>query len=251
MSKMRRMYAALSVGLWIGSSAVGHSQEPSPAGGVVRPKFGTQSTTTTVLGGSRFRGNALFDRATFSVAFYTCTGDDCPPGTDNVLATVNVPAGALITSIGVNTATTTGVPMSFSLYSRNHLGQTADLGSFPIPTHSNFATDYFDISDVLVPTNSERVLLVVVRSPRTDSDVFTQFLGYVEVVWRLTVSEPPGTPSFGDVPVSHPFFPYIEALARSGISGGCGGENYCPDASLTRGQMAVFLAKALGLHWPL
>jgi hypothetical protein len=34
------------------------------------------------------------------------------------------------------------------------------------------------------------------------------------------------------------------------VTGGCGNGNYCPDAPLTRGQMAVFLAKALGLHWP-
>jgi len=41
-----------------------------------------------------------------------------------------------------------------------------------------------------------------------------------------------------------------EALYAAGITGGCGNFNYCPDAPLTRGQMAVFLAKALGLHWP-
>jgi hypothetical protein len=34
----------------------------------------------------------------------------------------------------------------------------------------------------------------------------------------------------------------------SGITAGCGGGNYCPDAP-TRRQMAIFLAKALGLHW--
>ena len=31
---------------------------------------------------------------------------------------------------------------------------------------------------------------------------------------------------------------------------GCGSGNYCPDANLTRGQMAVFLSKAMGLHFP-
>ncbi|MGH9380129.1 MAG: hypothetical protein ACRD2Z_05905 [Thermoanaerobaculia bacterium] len=31
---------------------------------------------------------------------------------------------------------------------------------------------------------------------------------------------------------------------------GCCGGNYCPNALVTRGQMAAFLAKALGLHWP-
>ncbi len=46
-----------------------------------------------------------------------------------------------------------------------------------------------------------------------------------------------------------PFFQFIEALAESGITAGCGNGNFCPDAALTRGQMAVFLAKALGLHW--
>ena len=31
---------------------------------------------------------------------------------------------------------------------------------------------------------------------------------------------------------------------------GCGSGNFCPDSPLTRRQMAVFLSKALGLHWP-
>jgi hypothetical protein len=75
-------------------------------------------------------------------------------------------------------------------------------------------------------------------------------LGGVKITWRRQVSPAPSAPTFGDVPASHPFAPFIEALAASGITGGCGdGSNYCPNAPLTRGQMAVFLAKALGLHW--
>ena len=64
------------------------------------------------------------------------------------------------------------------------------------------------------------------------------------------VSPPPATPTFGDVPTGHPYFQFVEALVKSGVTGGCGGGNYCPDQPLTRGQMAVFLAKALGLQWP-
>ena len=45
-------------------------------------------------------------------------------------------------------------------------------------------------------------------------------------------------------------WPHVEALAASGITAGCGGGDYCPGATLTRRQMAVFLAKALGLNWP-
>jgi hypothetical protein len=72
------------------------------------------------------------------------------------------------------------------------------------------------------------------------------------VSWTRQVSPGPATATFNDVPTSHPFFQFVEALAKSGITGGCNAAPplYCPDAPLTRGQMAVFLAKALGLQWP-
>jgi hypothetical protein len=79
----------------------------------------------------------------------------------------------------------------------------------------------------------------------------TATVGGVRVFYHLQVSPAPGTATFNDVPTNHPFFQFVEALAASGITAGCGGGNFCPDAPLTRGQMAVFLSKALGLHWPL
>jgi hypothetical protein len=51
------------------------------------------------------------------------------------------------------------------------------------------------------------------------------------------------------VPTSHAQFRFVEALAASGITGGCGGGDFCPNNPVTRGQMAVFLATALGLHY--
>jgi hypothetical protein len=72
----------------------------------------------------------------------------------------------------------------------------------------------------------------------------------VRIFYTLQVSPAPAVATFGDVPTSHPFFPFVEALVRSGITVGCGnGSNYCPDDPLTRGQMAVFMSKALGLHF--
>lgn len=71
----------------------------------------------------------------------------------------------------------------------------------------------------------------------------------VRLYLQRQVSPAPTTATFGDVPTGHPFFRHIEALAASEVTGGCGDGNYCPEAPLTRGQMAVFLAKALGLHW--
>jgi hypothetical protein len=71
----------------------------------------------------------------------------------------------------------------------------------------------------------------------------------VRLFWRRQLSPAPTVATYADVPATHPFFPYVEALSASGITAGCGSESFCPEQSLTRGQMAVFLAKALGLHW--
>jgi hypothetical protein len=77
-------------------------------------------------------------------------------------------------------------------------------------------------------------------------------LGGVRVFWSRQASPQPATATFQDVPVGHPFHRWIEALSASGITGGCQTSPllFCPDAPITRGQMAVFLAVALGLHWP-
>jgi hypothetical protein len=37
----------------------------------------------------------------------------------------------------------------------------------------------------------------------------------------------------------------INALAQAGLTGGCGSGKYCPDASVSREQMAAFLKRAL------
>ncbi len=55
---------------------------------------------------------------------------------------------------------------------------------------------------------------------------------------------PPAVGIFTDVPVGDPFEPWIEDLANSNITGGCGPGLYCPEALVQRKQMAVFLLKA-------
>ena len=53
---------------------------------------------------------------------------------------------------------------------------------------------------------------------------------------------PPYT--FWDVPPSSPYYNFIYIIAKNSITAGCGNGNYCPDASVTRAQMAVFLLRA-------
>jgi S-layer homology domain len=51
---------------------------------------------------------------------------------------------------------------------------------------------------------------------------------------------------FSDVPTSNTFHAVISTLYGSRITGGCGSGKYCPNAAVTRGQMAAFMVRGLG-----
>jgi glucose/arabinose dehydrogenase len=55
---------------------------------------------------------------------------------------------------------------------------------------------------------------------------------------------------FPDVVCPSLFAAWIEQLAAESVTAGCGGGNYCPDSSVTRAQMAVFLTKTFSLPLP-
>ena len=86
------------------------------------------------------------------------------------------------------------------------------------------------------------------------SSVFAQNQGGTREEMTLTLAKAlgafqppacvPGAEMFHDVPASSPFCPFIEELARRGITGGCAPGLYCPNDPVTRQQMAVFLLKA-------
>ncbi len=161
-------------------------------------------------------------------------------------ATLDVPAGAVIDFVGINSTTDTDAIMGIALWRRDNTGAGTMLTGFSIPAHG-WGTDFAGPLNILVDTHQDREYLLDVEQAAAAGP---EFWAWVEVHWHRTVSPAPASPTFGDVPMNDIGFQYIEALAASGITGGCGGGNYCPDASLTRRQMAIFLAKALGLHWP-
>ena len=69
--------------------------------------------------------------------------------------------------------------------------------------------------------------------------------------WVRQASPGPGAATFDDVPTTHPVFPFVEALVQAGITLGCSTVPplYCVNDPVTRGQMAVFLGRALGLDF--
>jgi photosystem II stability/assembly factor-like uncharacterized protein len=52
---------------------------------------------------------------------------------------------------------------------------------------------------------------------------------------------------FGDVPIGAFAADWIEELFHEGISAGCGGGNFCPDAPLSRAQASALIVRAFGL----
>jgi hypothetical protein len=54
---------------------------------------------------------------------------------------------------------------------------------------------------------------------------------------------PCGSMPFADVPLSHPFCPFIRYLAARGIAAGCGGGNYCPGQEVARQEMSVLVLR--------
>jgi S-layer family protein len=76
------------------------------------------------------------------------------------------------------------------------------------------------------------------------------YLWGCEVIWHRAVSEAPAVATFTDIPLGDTRLQVVEAVAAAGIMTGCGGGNFCPQDPVTRAQLALFFARALGLHEP-
>jgi hypothetical protein len=213
----------------------------APARGQAADTFGTSALSYVAVGSNAFIpvNNTI---AYLNNIFLTNTQDG------DFTAAPLIPSGALLDSIrwtfcsdGASTAGSHGM----QLVRRDGVViKGVSRGADPIGPGCTDVTDDLSDQSMVVDNRQNRVELTL--TPRVAADQFTMAV----VAYRLQVSPPPAAATFGDVPTSHPFFRYVEALAASGITGGCGAGNFCPDAPVTRGQMAVFLAKALGLQWP-
>lgn len=73
--------------------------------------------------------------------------------------------------------------------------------------------------------------------------------GEMAVMLSRALDLPPETRTgtFSDVPTGQFFTSAVEAIARAGITTGCGGGRFCPFGQVLRDQMASFVARAFGL----
>ncbi|HKD16824.1 MAG TPA: S-layer homology domain-containing protein [Thermoanaerobaculia bacterium] len=214
-----------------------------------RPKaFGTQDYTVTTITGLSFMP------ADSSQSYHT-SGSLSRYGDVNLeqhfYAALDIPAGVIIDFIGFNNLNDGEANvMAIHLLARYFNGNVNDLFDLDNTPHTDWQTD-INATPVGIQWSGAGVAgIVLILDLEIAPNPNLQYFGSVEIWWKRTVSPAPATSDFGDVPTSSPQFQFIEALYYSGITAGCGGGNYCPNNPVTRGQMAVFLAKALGLHWP-
>jgi hypothetical protein len=221
--------------------------------------FGTEEEGITMIGFQDF-----FPTSTGSPSYSDSAFGERKAG-GNMYAGLNMlPNGALITQVGFYVRDDDGFSQFSGSLCRTFVeSNTGD--SLQYDCEAAITTTGAP-GQVLVFANYDPPLPVLYRYDADgdgDLDVVNFFLSWngenigndiairaARIRWKRQVSPPPVTATFNDVPTNHPFFQFVEALAASGITAGCGTDIYCPDAPLTRGQMAVFLAKALGLHWP-
>jgi S-layer family protein len=245
------VFCALSLAARAAGAADGSVTGTAPLTAVVigdpQDTYGTASLTAYEVGSYEFEprsaatplsgGSGVERFFTSAAAFAT--------------ATPTLPNGAQVERIELRACDTdAGAQVTLNFGSCPNPGGTCPIagtvstGTAATPGCNNFSTT---LATPVIVNTAAQVLSADVTTGATAATTFSA----VKLYYRLRISAAPATATFpSDVPTTHPFFRFVEALAAAGITGGCGTGSYCPDAPVTRGQMAVFLATALGLHFP-
>jgi hypothetical protein len=211
------------------------------------PTYGTTSRTAFVIGSTNFTPRLS------STTYFAHNGMEryITTAGATMVASPMLPNGAIVERVELRACDSDPAAAVVVVVGRCFLpGDLCDgavaitTGVAQTPGCSNFGADV----PAPFPVDNQNVPILVQMETGTTSE--TTFSA-VKIYYRLRVRPAPFTATFpNDVPANHPFFQFVEALASAGITGGCAPLAYCPDMPVTRGQMAVFLAVALGLHFP-
>jgi S-layer homology domain len=225
-------------------SLIGLAQSSDPTNPAPGPAFGTSTTSVLTLPAVTFQLVLGTEGAVDPAAARSCvSADPC-----TWLAGVSLPSGVRITELELEACDSDSASkVSFGL--TRHPAPLQDA----VPIVNNAGTGIaatpgcalFPVTVDHTVDNGANSYVAEISAAPGDNVRF----GALRVSYQLQVSAPPPVATFLDVPTSDPFFQFVEALAASRITSGCGGGNFCPNEPVTRGQMAVFLARALGLSF--
>jgi len=212
-------------------------------------QFGINCCQITQIPASSFQTRTSTTAWTYDTAGYIYATTN--PIGDQIAfwATVTLPSGVAIRYLDLwynDTDAANDITGTIRVYTGSTAPSFFDVVS--VSSSGSAGPDY-NFSSLISHTveNSAQYTVVIVLPASPNSSL--QFKA-VDIWWNRQISPAPVVQTFNDVAPGDFGFQHIEALNASGITGGCGGGNFCPTATLTRAQMAVFLAKALGLYWP-
>jgi S-layer homology domain len=240
------------------AATLGLASSPSPGEPVVAsataaPKFGTTNDATTVVSAYDFSpidSTIHFDHPVYYQEILVSTTS--PYGT--FYAAPEIPRGALVSAMNVyycNGNPPGGDDFLVVLEDTDPAGNFLGIvGSVTAHANDLCTSQSLDLTaqNYSVDSPAHRLLVWTIFGPNPPVDAIVA-VGTVTISYRLQVSRAPLSPTFTDVPLTDSGYRYIEALAASGITAGCGGGQFCPDQGVTRRQMAVFLSRALGLSY--
>jgi hypothetical protein len=185
------------------------------AGAVYFAGFTAEGGIPTVVGSFDTTYNGDFDAFAGKVADFGFTACNPVPGTQNASA----PASGLQGNYGVVTATAcawtalSGLPGALTMFA---------------PSSG---------------TGNGTVSYALAANPNANARFLSIATG--DSLYNIAQVGTANAPVFGDVAANHTFFVPILGLQQKGITLGCGGGNYCPGDTVTRGQMAAFVMRTI------
>jgi len=199
-------------------------------------------------------GAVLFGAVAGSGALRYLTSGDFGLG-----AGLHLPGGARIVSIELDywDNSTTG-RVAAVLEVCNYTGDVCSVAHASCGEAITVCSDYADApgfsflvgdltADNIQVDNYENRYFIVAGNSTSDGSTA---ISRISIGYKLQVSPGPATATFTDVPTTHPFFKFVEALHAAGITNGYPDGRFGVNDPITRGQMAVYLSAALGLNWP-
>ena len=209
--------------------------------------YGVADDVLLTLGAYAFTGADAASGAAFGVSGQGryCTAAPC-----FWEAPVTLPAGAVIQGLELAACDSHATNTVTATLVRNVDPEAGSTNLATVATGGTPGCDFFftplGAPETVDNLNNRYTVQVVLNGVTTSTRLLA-----VRIFYRLQVSPAPAFASFSDVPVGHPFFPFVEALVAAGITQGCAVSppRFCPDDPITRKQMAAFIAKALGLHF--
>jgi hypothetical protein len=219
---------------------------PSSTAPAYEPKFGIDEREAVNVHAYQFQANTSSDLIMDDGNGYRYFG---APAIPYMAAPVTLPPGVQLDTVTFSYCSAEEGDMVLTLWDNGGGGAGNVLIGPPVLSQAGCTQTIMGFAGNTYLASINHPLYLVVYFAAGGWEGATKF-NNVAIAYYRSVSPAPAQASFSDVPATDFGFQYIEALAASGITGGCGNGDYCPDSPVSRRQMAIFIAKALGLSWP-